>query len=332
MMGGVAFVSCSDDDDDSSSGSKSVGVLDEKTGLRISSAGGYNYVYAEDGKLQYILSGSSCRYEFSYSPNKIVHVDDGDYDEAENYSISYNGSGCISSASQSDTWEDEEERETYTSDVSFSYDSNGHLTKISGTFKETEYKKQKGVTETESGTVTWTFTWSNNLLQKIVQLEEGRDDDGPFRYEETHTFSYNNESMTNYANKYLQYSAFIDSPFNGFMERLCYVGLLGNGPAYLPSKMEYEETEEYYNSDGEKKIYNYSGSQNYSYGFNSDGAISYVYSGNSKETYSYGHVETGGGSGSSPFTRAELNANDAASVQHNHFGLLQIHKRKKVTK
>lgn len=332
MMGGVALVSCGDDEPESGSGSKTAGVLDEKTGLRIASAGGYNYVYAEDGKLQYVLSGSSCRYEFSYSPNMIIHVDDGDYDEAENYSVSYNGNGYVSSVSESDTWEDEDERETETSDASFSYDGNGHLTKFSGTYKETEYEKKTGVTETESGTVTWTFTWSNNLLMKIVLLEEGRDDDGPFRYEETFTFSYNNESMTNYANKYQQYSAFIDYPFNSFMERLCYVGLLGNGPAYLPSKMEYEEKEEYYNSDGEKENHEESGSQNYSYGFNNDGSISYVYSGSSRETYSYGYAETSGGSGSSPFTRAEWNANATSSAQHNHPGMLRIHKQRIATK
>lgn len=335
MVGGLSFVSCSDDDDDNSSGSKSAGVLDEKTGLRVTSAGGYNYVYSDDGKLQYILYSSMCRYEFSYSPNKITHVDNGDYDEAENYSISYNGSGYISSVSENDTWEDEDERETYSSNVSFSYDDSGHLTKVSGTYKETEsgYDKEDGTyhTDTASGTVTWTFTWRNNLLQKIVMLDEGREDDGPFRYEETFSFSYNNESMANYANKYLQYSAFVDEPFSGFMMRLCYVGLLGNGPAYLPSKMEYDAKEEYY-SDGEKQNNDYSGSQTYSYDFNSEGAISYVYMGRLKDTYSYDHVETSGGGGSSPFTRAKLDTNVTSSDRHKHLGMIRIHKQRITTK
>ena len=315
--------SCSDDDDDNGgSGSKSVGVLDENTGLRVTSAGGYNYVYQEDGRLLYILSGSSCRYEFSYSPNKIAHVDDGDYEEAENITVSYNGSGYVSSASSSEKWEDEDEYGEETSNASFSYDSNGHLTKLSGTYKETEY--ENGKSYSESGTTTYILTWSNNLLQKVVATDEGRDEDGPFKYVETYILSYNNDAMANNANKYLQYACFADPIFNGFMERLCYVGLLGNGPAFLPSGLEYEEQWEYYDEDGKKQTGEYSYSYTYRYGFNSDGAISYDYEGSYRNaTYSYDHVESSSG-GSTPFTRA-TDEYVSPRKHKKHLGLLKLH-------
>lgn len=328
MLGGLSLSSCSDDDDDNGgSGSKSVGVLDESSGLRITSAGDYNYVYQEDGRLLYILSGSSCRYEFSYSPNKIVHVDGGDYAEAENYTVSYNGSGYVSSANFYGKWEVDDGRGWVeeTGDLSFSYDTNGHITKINGTYKETaEY--EEGKIYSESGTTTYTLTWSNNLLQKVVCTDEGRDEDGPFKYVETYTLSYNNEAMANYANKYLQYACFADRIFEDFMEKLCYVGLLGNGPAFLPSSLEYEGKGEYYNEYGEKKSYEYSDSYTYRYGFNSDGAISYDYSGSSKTSYSYDNVESSSG-GSSPFTRAtdEL----VSSRKHKkHLDLFKLHTQK----
>lgn len=315
--------SCSDDDDDNGgSGSKSVGVLDENTGLRVTSAGGYNYVYQEDGRLLYILSGSSCRYEFSYSPNKIAHVDDGDYEEAENITVSYNGSGYVSSASSSEKWEDEDEYGEETSNASFSYDSNGHLTKISGTYKETEY--ENGKSYSESGTTTYTFTWSNNLLQKVVATDEGRYEDRPFKEVETYTLSYNNDAMANNANKYLQYACFVDPIFYGFMERLCYVGLLGNGPAFLPSGLECEEQWEYYDEDGKKQTDEYSYSYTYRYGFNSDGAISYDYKGSYRNaTYSYDHVESSSG-GSTPFTRA-TDEYVSPRKHKKHLGLLKLH-------
>lgn len=329
VLGGLSLSSCSDDDDDNGgSGSKSVGVLDESTGLRVTSAGGYSYVYQEDGRLLYILSGSSCRYEFSYSPNKIVHVDDGDYEEAENYTVSYNGSGYVSSASSNGRWEDNDgDWEEESSDVSFSYDGSGHLTRVSGTYKETEYSYKEGKTDSENGTETYILTWSNNLLQKVVCTDEGRDEDGPFKYVETYTLSYNNDAMANNANKYLQYACFADPIFPGFMERLCYVGLLGNGPAFLPSGLEYEKKEEYYNENGEKKNYEYSGSYTYRYGFNSDGAISYDYEGSYRNaTYSYDYVESTGGK-SNPFTRAATEQSSPTRKHRNHLDLFKLHKK-----
>lgn len=327
MLGSLSLSSCSDDDDDNGgSGSNSVGVLDESTGLRITSAGGYNYVYQEDGRLMYILSGSSCRYEFSYSPNKIVHVDDGDYEEAEYFTVSYNGSGYVSSASSSEKWDDEDEHGEATSDASLSYDGNGHLTKVSGTYKETEY--ENGKSYSENGTTNYILTWNNNLLQKVVCTDEGRDEDGPFKYVETYTLTYNNDAMSNNANKYLQYACFIDPIFSGFMERLYYVGLLGNGPAFLPSGLEYEEIGEYYDEDGEKKSYEYSGSYTYRYGFNSDGAISYDYVGNYRNaTYSYDHVESKSGGGT-PFTRGEENLLSSTRKHKKHLDLIKLHLQK----
>ena len=326
MLDGLSLSSCSgDDDDDGGSGSKSVGVLDENTGLRITSAGGYNYVYQDDGRLLYILSGSSCRYEFSYNPNKIAHVDDGDYEEAENYTISYNGSGYVSSASSSEKWDEGDEYVETTSDASFSYDGNGHLTRISGKYKETEY--ENGKTYTESGTVTYTLTWSNSLLQKVVCSEEGRDENGrPFKYVETYTLSYNNDAMANNTNKYLQYACFVDPIFSDLMERICYVGLLGNGPAFLPSGLEYEEKEEYYNESGEKKNYEYSGSHTYRYGFNSDGAISYDYEGSYRNsTYSYDYVEVSSG-GNTSFTRASERQITSLQKHKRHLDLFKMHR------
>lgn len=304
FMAGMILVCCSKDEDDNNNALVTSGVLDESTGLRVKSACGYDYVYAEDGKLQYILSGSNCRFEFSYSPNTITHVDVGDTDDSEVFSLVYNRDGTISSGTWFVSWNDDKERGSETQEVNFLYDTNGHLTKYVIKYRSTEYNVPSGKSSSESGTETFDFTWNNHLLQKIVKTDTGNDDDGSYNYVDAYTFTYNNVSMTSYANKFLQYSTFVISPFNGFMERVCFVGLLGNGPAYLPSKMDYKEEGEYYYK-GEKKNYEYSGSKDFSYGFNSEGAITYAYYGDSRYTYSYDHVESS--DGESPFSRAAMN-------------------------
>lgn len=327
-MLGVGFVACSDDDDDDGGrGSNSVGVLDKSSGLRITSAGGYNYVYNDNGQLLYILSGNSCRYEFS-TPNKAIHIDDGDYDEAETYTIGYNGSGYVSKVSSKSRWEDADydEWEEETEEGSLSYDGSGHLTKMIGTYKETGY--EDGDKYSESGTTTYNLIWSNNLLQKVEFKDEGRNEYGSYKDVETFILSYDNDAMTNYTNRYLQYAYFIDEFLTEGMERFCYVGLLGKGPAFLPSKIDYEEKEEYYDESGKKRSYDYSGSYNYRYGFNSDGSISYDYRGSNRHTYSYDHVETGG-NGSSTITRTDFNSNSTTSRRKNHLGTLRLHNQRR---
>ena len=101
----------------------------------------------------------------------------------------------------------------------------------------------------------------------------------------TYSFSYDNEAMTNYENKYLQYAyGFTAYYFTKFYVCLFCVGLLGNGPAYLPSSSEHVEN---------------SCPHHYRYVFNSYGAISKDYE---EASYSYDHVE-GSSDGTSPFTR-----------------------------
>lgn len=303
FMAGMILVCCSKDDDDNNNALATSGVLDENTGLRVKSACGYDYVYAEDGTLQYILSGSNCRYEFSYNPNKITHIDAGDMDDSEIFTLVYNRDGTISSGTWSISWNDEKERGSETQGVNCSYDTNGHLTKYVIDYKSSEYNVSSGKSSSERGTLTYVLTWNNHLLQKMVKTDTGNDDDGSYNYVYTYTFTYNNVSMTSYVNKFLQYSTFVILPYGGFMERASFVGLLGNGPAYLPSKMDYkEEEEDYYN--GEKKNYEYSGSVDFSYGFNSEGAITYAYYGSTRYTYSYDHVEYS--EGDTPFSRAAM--------------------------
>jgi len=96
-----AFVACSDDEDEGSGSgtpSASVGEVVPGSGKKLLSAGEYKFFYTADGKIKTIELGNYERYEFTYSPNQIIYDYgyDGDGEDEEVYTVSYNEKGYIS--------------------------------------------------------------------------------------------------------------------------------------------------------------------------------------------------------------------------------------------
>lgn len=317
----IGVCSCSDDDDDD--GGKvpaSTGILDEETGLRVKSACGYDYSYDDNGRLSSISDKYANYCKFYYNSNKIEISDDGD---EINFNVKYNGNGTISSLEGTSVYDDSYDHSESTQSISFSYDGNGHLTKISGTVKENG-RDNMGYKWWDNYKINFLFTWNKNLLQKVVCIEDGEEEEGTYVYEDTYTFLYNDNALTNYANKYLQYGSFAEDYLSTVLSMFCYVGLLGNGPEYLPSGLD-EETYEEWTEDGEKKDYKDSDSKSYRYTFNSNGTI--ATSGSYK--YSYGYVNDGNDNNSSRRAAFVDEATGSNTLDgHKLFSLFKSHKNR----
>ena len=257
------------------------GVLDEKSGLRVRSACGYEYSYGEDGRLQNILfTSDSRRYEFLYNPDKIILSDYDGY--IETYSLIYNKDGFISSYSVDEVYEDWSQ----IMNTSFSYDSVGHLTKVIINRMETEYNEDTNKTETYESTEVYTLDWKDNLLMRISKTDQGTNAGGLYHNESTYRFEYSSMALANYANKYKQYCETI-FPLNGLMMRLSYVGLLGYGPDWLPSRYDCEWYEEEVDKDGVKHRIERTETEDLSYSFNKDGSLDNAKGKYSTYNYSY---------------------------------------------
>lgn len=301
---------CGDDEDDGAA-STSAGVLDSRTGLRVKGFGDYRVCYDSKGRIDYIRDDYG-EWEFSYNPNKISYVEiyNGQRIEDETLSVSYNSSGCLSSANYSDSGQDEDEKWNESSQASLSYDGSGHLTKITGSGKESGI--EKGERYSESWTFSYTLTWRNNILQQVVWTEKWVEDGETETETETWTFSYDNDS---YENEYHQWAPSIGRWLDDIEELYAYVGLLGVGPSKLPSSAEKYE-EEFY--DG--KNHTYYDSYSFSYGFNSDGSISYTFVNGTRYSFSYDYAEINGGK-----TRASVSMTDKDIVRKMHHLFKRTH-------
>lgn len=239
-----------------------MGVLDKTTGLRFKSYkpsnGNIRSVnYADNGRINNFLYADRISYIFSYDPNQIIYVEG---DKQRNYNIEYNEDGYLVRWSGSySVNNDDGKKITYRSNASFSY-SGGHLTNV--TYRETVEEDTK--TEEEwKGDIT--LTWHDNQLQSMVGVEEEHGEIDKF----TATFTYGN---SNYKNVYRQWTPWlVDDVLMDLPYEIAFVGLIGPGPDMLPSRVYYgDETD------------------TYTYGFNSDGSLSYtIRDGSRRYDFSY---------------------------------------------
>ena len=252
----VGFVSCGDDDDENGSASDKTGVI--KTGegnVRLYRVGDFRFYYNEDGTLDYYdYYGGYEKHQFSYHPNKLTIDDDLVYD------IDYTSEGNIAKASFSEKGEDlpadVDHDVSESGTATFSYDSNGHLKSIS--FKGQEVYYEDGTRYTDKGTGSIKFTWSNNLLRKIV-FEEQWTENGKIVEDdkEIYEFFYDDDNP----NPFCQYAPDILDYMDSDFEVLGLVGLFGKGPVKLPSSVI--ETED----DGDTHT------RSFYYSFNEDGTL-----------------------------------------------------------
>lgn len=273
MSGG--FVSCGDDDDNPAP-MTNAGVLDKNSGLRVLSVGYYTFEYDSKGRINYVSEDSYYGYKFTYNPNKMISEHHGE--EERSYTVGYNGNGYISSLSYNDSDEDR----VRTGTVTFSYDAEGHLTQVSETCKKRYYDERSD----GSWQYTCTMTWKNGRLTKAVDKYK-EEEDGEYETATlTCTFNYSDYAMENYYNKYLQIppSIILRTIEVDGAEFMAYVGLLGNGPKYLPSSAELVEVENENGKEKRKERF-----YSFSYGFNTDGSLSYCNDNGTHYSYSYTH-------------------------------------------
>ena len=268
------LLSCGDDNNDNSNNSKArttVGVLDSTTGLRfksVSSYSTYSYNYDYNGLLDYIDNNSSMEeWEFIYNPNKIIYNNRYNNEEMT-YSVTYNSAGYLSRMDGSGF----NKSGALSEQADFSYDSNGHIIKIVSNYED--YR--------ENNTITYTYTWNNDLLEQEVCILRYEEADGGYGTEtETTTYSYSNNS---FRNVYRQWTTNITGEH--YLNLFALVGLLGVGPTMLPSNAVFVE-ENTENGKTEKPVTH---NRTYTYGFNADGTVSYSEYGSLRYNYTYEHI------------------------------------------
>ena len=272
----AGFVACGDDDDDVApgQGTPSSGTGQLSSGLRVTRVGDYTFEYDSEGRLTRVSEGNYYSYKFSYNPNKITEEYYGD--DEESYSVGYNSNGYMSSLSYEYVDGDESE----SGRASFSYDGEGHLIKITTTAKESGYDYDGPYSSFDEGTLN--LIWKDGRLTNVVDKYSWKDSDGDSGNEtDTWTYDFGNNVLEN---KYLQFPPSILRSIIEDYDFLGYVGILGNGPKYLPSSAKYVEVE---NGDVVEEH-----SYSYSYGFNNDGSLSYCISDGSRYGYSYESQES----------------------------------------
>ena len=265
-----AITSCKDDEPNGANDADKAIV--DFDGERLTNIGSYNFEYDKEGRLVEIY-GSSVELEIDYSKGKI-EADD------EEGTIKFNGKGYVSELSAS--WEEYEESygEVYqykgSGTMKYSYDSNGHLTSISASSKETG--KYDGETSTWETNYTTTLKWNNGNLTRATLSGWEKEDGEKYNFTEDYTISYDNEvntfkqipvSLSNYI--------YADDGLN----LLASVGLFGKGPENFPTG--YEEHDIYDDDD-----YDYNYTLSMSFILNDNGSIRQERS--DYFTYGYGYT------------------------------------------
>lgn len=289
LLGGMSFINCSSDDDDEGSASSNAGVITGKANVRVTQVGTYRFYYDDKGRIDHILDGNYEGYRFTYNPNKVIWYDVSSGKDEDEVSISYNSKGFVSKLDASTSGEDGTYAWNTTGSASYSYDGQGHLVKITSSWKETG--TEDGERYTEEGNGTTVFTWQNDLLVSVYQEETEKEDGEMETSKSTITYTYATDNLDDYLNEYFQYAPSISNRLEGMgdgelEEALAYVGLMGKGPKYLPMSSQ-EEWEEYY--DGRTRTG--SPSYTYRYGFNNNGTLSYATVNGYRYSYSYSNLD-----------------------------------------
>lgn len=276
------FTACDDDDDDeedATGNSTSTEKTHLLTGIYYSGSYIYQFEYDEDGNLTSYNDNV-----VTYNPMKIVTSDGDIY-----YDFTTNNSGYITGFSIME--EDGDKDNSYV--CTMTYDSNNHLTKITG---KCSYETESSVSTTKIEESACTvITWnSNNYITKIAQSIECEQKKTIISTSYTSTYTYNYENATTYSynetyynkTKQYPYSPYRLAPalvygYSGFrpdIEALSLVGLLGIGPIYLPN--EHSLSYYNYNSVSDPALAYYTEDEDegeitrsFSYSFNSDGTI-----------------------------------------------------------
>lgn len=277
----LSLLACSSDDDNGNSGGTAktkVGTLDKESSTRVKSVGDITYYYNEDGSLNYFsIIGS--KFTFS-TPYKLVETS---RDGTEKYSgtINYNSSGNIVHIDGTFNYKEGSTTVTGSDTYSFNYDGSQHLTSFD--YSETDTYRGEVHKLSESSTI----TWKNNMLIQVVREERESDNDlDADHFRMTFKYGYNDTLINDFHNVHHQYAQTVDRFLeDGLLRALAYVGLLGRGPLYLPESCT--KTAENVLDTNDKV---YTNTYSFSYGFNSNGSLSYAAIGSSRQNYTYEQI------------------------------------------
>lgn len=268
----TGFTACgSDDDGDEPDGPDTPTAT---VGLRLYSVGGTSFSYDNQGR----VDGYRSRYgEYASIDWENGMIESSDSEDGEPINFKTNGKGYFTEFSQS--WNYKEDGDSYkgSGKMKFSYDKQGHLTKISVSMSESG--KEDGESYKYEETSEIEYTWKDgNLVKGVCETIEKEDGEKDV-YKTTANVAYGLKE--NLFNQYCLSLAsdVIEFDFGDF----ALVGLLGVGPAQFPTVIETEEDDSDYNS---------SSTNNISISVNQVGLIETESSSNGYYVYSYENVPT----------------------------------------
>lgn len=214
-----------------------------------------------------------------YDPYQITSDD-----EDQTVSLSFNSAGYVTKISLTEEWnESSNDYGKWSKSMSFSYDSDGHLTKASGSEKETA--QYYGESETYSETLSGTFTWSAGNMTKLV-INADENEDG-YKYSCVDTYIYEYSDKANQHKQPLQALSWAYEDIDDYAGALVFIGYFGVGTANLATS--FEDTLVFSDEDEEDVE-----SKTMSYTTNSNGTIKTEKMNSTTYTYTYETLETRG--------------------------------------
>ena len=274
LTAAFCFTACSDDDDEGSGAPKkenSFITADNGDKLLLTNNGKSSFTYNSEGLLTK-LSGRYNSLNISYNPCTF-NSESGDL---ENYSFKLNGAGYVGEASG--TYEDNGNGfyEKGSERVSYSYDSKGHLTRISAS--SSYYGTDEGERFSGSSRYTSIFTWNNDNLTKVVTNYEYAEDGEKESGTDTYTLTYGDNA---HENRLGQFSHSIAEAYIDVVEdyyEICFSGFFGKPSKYFPTKVEC------YDEEGYRDF-----SINAIYTFNNNGTLAREYHNSTTSYYHYSY-------------------------------------------
>lgn len=215
--------SCSSDDDgnDGGEGAGLPGVT--VNGQLLTQAGEYRFSYDSSNRCTKIEEDDSDDTVINYS-NATMSID-GDI-----MKFKRNGDGYISEITGEGSYREDGTTYTYSGKYTMSYDSNGHITSVKGSDKETGSDNSSYTSTDETN-----CTWQNGNLTKIRNTYIENEDGTIYTSSLEINFEYGNVS-----NSFLQYtyatSVYGITYENGDFDPLAFVGLFGKGTSNFPVK------------------------------------------------------------------------------------------------
>lgn len=260
--------SCGDDDDDNNGGGGSnvagnESALVKEGNVLLTSIDGYHPIaFTYDDQLRPVSAyESDGYYEDGYDEMFFIDYKTGKitlWGELEGLSVSFNANGYVTKIQGS--WNYTEDGEVYRGSMTqiCNYDNSGHL--ISAETNNEEYEEYDGRKDYEKSVAKVVLTWNNGNLTKTETNSVWYDEKGGIEENNSivQTFTYGNS-----INRYRQYPGMY-----GEDNELLYVGLLGVGPEKLPLAYYSKEVYEY---NGRKEEYESSWSAEFT--LNENGSI-----------------------------------------------------------